>query len=106
LFETSYSITGKVRPSPADPQISSIALAALATVIPLQSYEKNRLWRRTEPRIPEPATLYSLVVLALVLHHPVPAFSPAAPGDDICGQCGRAWPCPQIKLAYRLREGF
>jgi hypothetical protein len=25
LFETSYSITGKVRPPPADPQVSSLA---------------------------------------------------------------------------------
>jgi hypothetical protein len=43
--------------------------------------------------------LYSLIVLALVLHAPVAC-------DGICGQCGLDWPCPQMRLAYRLREGF
>jgi hypothetical protein len=33
LLETSYSITGKVRPSPADPQVSSIAHAWVTQAI-------------------------------------------------------------------------
>jgi hypothetical protein len=70
-------------------------MSALANVIPLKSYQKNRLVPPSDPESPEP----SLIVLALVLHAPVTY-------DGICGQCGQDWPCPQMRLAYRLREGF
>jgi hypothetical protein len=52
-----------------------------------------------EARLPEPAQLYALIVLALVLHEPDPAT-----GD--CDSCHDAWPCEPVRLAYRLREGF
>jgi hypothetical protein len=48
---------------------------------------------------PEPARLYYLIVLAFLLHTP----------DDHapeCACCGQAWPCDQVRLAFRLREGF
>ncbi len=74
-------------------------MSALANVISLQSYQKNRLVLPVESRLPEPAALYALIVLAFVLHTPIT-------NDGTCGQCGQAWPCPQVRLAYRLREGF
>ena len=49
--------------------------------------------------IPEPAELYSLIGLTFVLHVPLAA-------GDSCGQCGEAWPCPRVRLAFRMREGF
>lgn len=61
--------------------------------------QKNRLVQRSEPRIPEPAQLYSLVVLTFVLHRSLTI-------GDLCEQCGLPWPCPQVCLAFRLREGF
>jgi hypothetical protein len=72
---------------------------AIAPVIPMRSWRKNRLVPVTEPRLPEPASLYSLVVLALVLHVPVT-------DGSICGQCAEGWPCGQARLAFRLREAF
>jgi hypothetical protein len=74
-------------------------MSATANVIPMQPHYKNRLVQPRDPDSPEPVALYSLIVLALVLHVPVI-------GDGICGQCGLEWPCPQMRLAYRLREGF
>jgi hypothetical protein len=74
-------------------------MSALANVIPMKSYQKNRLVPPSDPESPEPVALYSLIVLAFVLHVPVTA-------GGICGQCGQAWPCPQVRLAFRLREGF
>lgn len=74
-------------------------MATLAGAIPIKPYQKNRLAPIAGPRVPEPAQLYSLVVLALVLHAPVTL-------DGICRQCGADWPCEQARLAYRLREGF
>jgi hypothetical protein len=76
-----------------------VAVAALAPVIPLQPYRKNRRIPPVEPCIPEPAKLYCLITLAFLLHVPITA-------GDICGQCGTVWPCPQVRLAFRLREGF
>jgi len=76
-----------------------MAVAALAPVIPLKSYQKNRLAPPVEPRIPEPAKLYCLIGLTFLLHEPVT-------DGSICGQCAEAWPCPQVRLAFRLREGF
>jgi hypothetical protein len=53
----------------------------------------------TQPRIPEPTTLYCLVVVALVTHVPYP-------NTTTCLQCQTAWPCEQVRLAFRLREAF
>jgi len=47
---------------------------------------------------PEPDRLYDLIVLALLLHTPVPSVH--------CSSCFQPWPCEQVRLAYRLREGF
>jgi hypothetical protein len=74
-------------------------MVAAANVIAMQSYRKNRLVQPSDPQSPEPVALYSLIVLALVLHTPVTC-------DGICGQCAESWPCPQVCLAYRLREAF
>jgi hypothetical protein len=74
-------------------------MSAAANVIPLKPYQKNRLVPCSEPRMPEPTQLYALVVLTFVLHRPLPA-------DGMCEHCGLSWPCPQVCLAFRLREGF
>lgn len=74
-------------------------MSAVAHVPPLKPYQKNRLAPPSNPVTPEPAQLYSLVVLVLALHRPVT-------GDGPCGQCGDSWPCEQVRLAFRLREGF
>jgi len=47
---------------------------------------------------PEPVRLYHLITLAFLLHIPLP--------DEDCACCDAPWPCPQVRLAYRLREGF
>lgn len=59
----------------------------------------NALVPVQEPRMPEPAQLYSLVLLALSLH-------PQHPTTSQCESCAAAWPCDTVRLAYRLREGF
>ncbi len=74
-------------------------MSAAANVIPLKQYQKNRLVQLRDPESPEPVALYSLIVLTLVLHTPVK-------DDGLCRQCSLEWPCPQVRLAYRLREGF
>jgi hypothetical protein len=74
-------------------------MSAAANVIPLKLYQKNRLVQPTDPQSPEPVALYALVVLAFVLHTPMTDGGP-------CNRCGLDWPCPQVRLAYRLREGF
>lgn len=63
-----------------------------------------RCWRRgqplepvTEPRVPEPVQLYSLITLTLQAHEP---------GAIDCTWCGHVWPCSSVLQAYRLREGF
>ncbi len=66
-----------------------------------------RCWKRgqnalvpvEEPRMPEPAQLYSLILLALSLlaRHPV---------TKRCEDGAEVWPCRKVRLAYRLREGF
>ncbi len=60
---------------------------------------RNRLTPRAEPRVPEPAQLYRLAILYLVIHA-------ARRGTETCESCGAAWPCEPVRLAYRLREGF
>jgi hypothetical protein len=47
---------------------------------------------------PEPSRLHHLIVLALLLHTPVAGVH--------CASCSQPWPCEQVRLAYRLREGF
>jgi hypothetical protein len=47
---------------------------------------------------PEPAQLYGLTVLAFLLHTPEL--------HGWCMSCGQDWPCPQVCLAYRIREWF
>jgi hypothetical protein len=49
--------------------------------------------------MPEPAQLYSLILLALSLHARLPK-------SDRCEECAEVWPCENVRLAYRLREGF
>jgi hypothetical protein len=52
-----------------------------------------------QPRIPEPTTLYMLVVVAFYTHV-------LYRNTETCLQCLTAWPCEQVRLAFRLREGF
>lgn len=52
----------------------------------------------SDDQSPEPNQLYRLIVSALLLHTPVPSIH--------CSNCGQSWPCEQVRLAYRLREGF
>ncbi len=47
---------------------------------------------------PEPTQLYGLTVLAFLLYQPEL--------HGWCVSCGQHWPCPQVCLAYRFREGF
>ncbi len=63
---------------------------------------RNALAPRTEPRVPEPAQLYYLTAWAFLRH--VPAVEPDR--EQRCGCCAQRWPCPQVRLAFRLREGF
>jgi hypothetical protein len=74
-------------------------MSALANVIPIKRQQKNRLAVAAEPRLPEPAALYALVVLTFVTHV-------SYVNADTCVQCQTAWPCEQARRAYRLREGF
>jgi hypothetical protein len=69
---------------------------------PLQSVPqcgrgKRMLTPDTELRLPEPAQLYSLIMLTLLVHEP---------GANGCVWCDEVWPCPASRRAYRLREGF
>lgn len=59
----------------------------------------NRLHPAPPVRVPEPAQLYHLIVLTLTVHTPLPR-------SGLCEQCGQAWPCEPVRLAFRLREGF
>jgi hypothetical protein len=66
-------------------------MPTLATVIPLRPTSPA-------PPLPEPRQLYGLIQLAFQLHQPE--------GTGICAACREVWPCQQIRLAFRLREGF
>jgi hypothetical protein len=66
-----------------------------SNVIPLHP---NRFITVVGAATPEPTQLYSLIVLAFLLHVPKP--------DGWCQTCGHDWPCQHVRLAYRLREGF
>lgn len=76
-------------------------MAALATVVPLHQ-KQNRIKADTAASVmPEPAKLYSLIVIALLLH------GPASDSDaDRCRQCAKPWPCSQACLACRLLDGL
>jgi hypothetical protein len=67
----------------------------IGDVVPLRSTRTVAV-DATPP--PEPVRLYHLITLAFLVHAPLP--------DQSCSSCGAAWPCPQVRLAYRLREGF
>jgi hypothetical protein len=69
----------------------------LAEVIPLR--RDAELVERPQVAMPEPVRLYGLVCLALLLHVP--------DGRTFrCCRCGESWPCDQVRLAWRLREGW
>ncbi len=63
---------------------------------------RNALAPRAEPRVPAPAQLYSLTTRTFLLHVPDAEHSSAAR----CSCCSQCWPCPQVRLAFRLREAF
>ncbi|GAB3873880.1 hypothetical protein ACFQ1S_00435 [Kibdelosporangium lantanae] len=69
-------------------------------VIPLRNrYVADNGTPHTDEQLPEPATLYSLIILAFVLHTP-------SRFTRCCVRCSVPWPCDHLRLAYRLREGF
>lgn len=74
-----------------------VAVTALAEVIPLR--RNAELVECSRVALPEPARLYGLVCLALLLHVPEQR-------TCRCCQCGESWPCDQVRSAYRLREGW
>jgi hypothetical protein len=74
-------------------------MSALANIVPIKPHQKNRLTITAEPRLPEPAALYALVVLTFVTHVPYV-------NADTCVQCNAPWPCELARRAFRLREGF
>jgi hypothetical protein len=67
-----------------------------AEVVPLRLATSTDEDAAEQP--PEPRQLYYLIVLTLLLHKP-------APGET-CADCVLPWPCEQVRLACRLREGF
>jgi hypothetical protein len=67
----------------------------VSNVIPLVGGDSSQ----GDDPLPEPATLYSLTVLAFLLHTPTEL-------GRFCVRCWTAWPCDHLRLAYRLREGF
>src|SRR5437879_3403564 len=56
-----------------------VAETALARVIALRPYQKDRLPPTVEPQTPEPARLYHLICLTFILHVPVTI-------GNFCGQ--------------------
>ncbi len=78
---------------------------ALAQAIPWQSNQTDGAGLIGEPpSVTEPAQLYGLACLAFVLHLPEPDVSNGT--TPSCVQCGQDWPCPHLRLAYRIREAF
>ena len=76
-------------------------MAAPLAEILLHTRWQNRLTVPTEPRIPEPQALYSLICLKLLLHR-----NEVGEAAGSCRQCKEIWPCEEVLLAFRLREGF
>ena len=68
-----------------------------AKVIPLRRKHDDLFEPAAD--VPEPAQLYYLIVLAFLLHTP-------NGHQPLCACCGQSWPCQQVRLAFRLREGF
>ena len=91
-------------------EAGELALAVLAPIRPLRHKQKKTLLPSVteEQRIPEPALLYGLASLALILHSPAAATGSGndSPSWGFCDQCSQQWPCPQIRLAFRIREEF
>jgi hypothetical protein len=82
-------------------------MRALAPVIPLKAaYEVAR--SPEPPEATEPAQLYDRIVFTLVLHGhgDLVVRLDGTPDFGGCVQCGDPWPCTQVRLAFRLREGF
>jgi hypothetical protein len=74
-----------------------ISCPQTANVLPLRP-PTNTAEPQLEVQSPEPERLYHLIVLALLLHQPAT--------DWTCQSCKQLWPCEQVRLACRLREGF
>jgi hypothetical protein len=70
-----------------------------AEVPPCWQRDTNGLMARPESRVLEPAQLYTLIALTFTLHVPLPQ-------SGRCETCAEAWSCPDLRLAFRLREGF
>jgi hypothetical protein len=68
-----------------------------SNVIPMRSKRRGGL--TTTDITPEPGQLYHLIVLTFLLHVP-------SVRSEECACCDRNWPCEQVRLAFRLREGF
>lgn len=87
-------------------------MAVLAQVIPLRRGENPARIPVTAagepPSATEPAQLYGLAGLALTLHRPtriVPSFC-SSPSFGVCRQCGKQWPCPQVRLVLGSGKAF
>jgi hypothetical protein len=70
-----------------------------SNAIPLYRNESLAEPSLVDARVPEPTQLYGLTVLAFLLHTPTRFIRR-------CVQCGTAWPCDHLRLAFRLREAF
>jgi hypothetical protein len=76
-------------------------MAGTAAATPLRHEGSDGLAGSAEAALPEPASLYCLIVIALFLHKPDADHEPRR-----CRQCRQQWPCRQLQLACRLRDGF
>jgi hypothetical protein len=69
-----------------------------STIMPVRHQPQPTITGPVVAAAPEPAQLYNLTVLTFLLHTPEL--------HGWCVSCGQGWPCPQVCLAYRIREGF
>lgn len=59
---------------------------------------------RSRPSPVEPVALYELLTGTFRTHV---ANEPVTAGTALsCSACAQPWPCPRLRLAFRLREGF
>jgi hypothetical protein len=73
---------------------------ASSNIIPLWANKKSTSDASHEDdSLPEPASLYGLIVLAFLFHTPTER-------GRFCVRCCTPWPCDHLRLAYRLREAF
>jgi hypothetical protein len=85
--------------------VDGMVTTVLTQAIPCQSDEHDVAAAAGEPlSATEPAQLYGLACLAFVLH--LPESDRPGAGISSCVQCGQDWPCPHLRLAYRIREAF